>query len=64
MDEIQLPQSWSHFEEAVCFLPLRSQKFQVLILSTSKGWKTELTLEPPSNFEHETPGLGIQPLNH
>ena len=40
------------------------QKFLVLILSTSEVWKAESTLEPPSSFEHETPGLGIQRLNH
>ena len=33
-----------------------------IILSTSEGEKSELTLEPPSGFEHETPGLGIQRL--
>ena len=47
----------SHLEEAVYFLPLLSQKFLVLILSTSEGWKAELTLEPPSGFEHGTPEL-------
>ena len=26
--------------------------------------KAESTLEPPSGFEHGTPGLGIQRLNH
>ena len=31
---------------------------------TSKGWKAEPTLEPPSGFEHGTPGLGIQRRNH
>ena len=36
----------------------------VLILLTSEGWKAESTLEPPSDFEHRTPGLGIQHLNH
>ena len=36
----------------------------VLILSTSEGWKAESTLEPPSGFDHGTPGLGIQRLNH
>ena len=41
-----------------------SQKSLVLILSTSEGWMAESTLEPPSGFEHETPGLGIQRLNH
>ena len=40
------------------------QKFLVLILSTSERWKAESTLEPPSGFEHGTPGLGIQRLNH
>ena len=37
MDGVQLPQGYSHFEEAVYFLPLSSQKFLVLILSTSEG---------------------------
>ena len=64
MDGVQLPQGYGHFEEAVYFLPLSSQKFLVLILSTSEGWKAELTLEPPSGFELGTLGLGIQRLNH
>ena len=64
MDGVQLPQRYSHFEEAIYFLPFSSQKFLVLILSTSEGWKAESTLEPPSGFEHGTPGLGIQCLNH
>ena len=49
----------SHVDEAVYFLPLLSQNFLVLILSTSEGWKAESTLEPPSGFEHGTPGLRI-----
>ena len=60
MDGVQLPQSYSHFKETVYFL----FKFLVLILSTSEGWKPESTLEPASGFEHGTPGLGIQRLNH
>ena len=36
MDGVQLPQGYSHFEEAVYFLPFSSQKFLVLILSTSE----------------------------
>ena len=64
MAGVQLPQGCSHFEEAVYFLPLSYQKFLVLILSTSEGWKAESTLEPPSGFEPGTPGLGIQRLNH
>ena len=43
---------------------LTSQKFLVLIISISEGWKAESRLEPPSGFEHGTPGLGIQRLNH
>ena len=42
MDGVQLPQSQGHFEEAVYFLPLSSQKFLVLILSTSEGWIADL----------------------
>ena len=60
MDGVQLPQGYSHFEEAVYFLPFSFQKVLVLILSTSEGWKDESNLEPPSGFEHVTPGLGIQ----
>ena len=40
------------------------QKFLVLTLSTSEGWKAESTLESPSGVEHGTPGLEIQRLNH
>ena len=60
MDGVQLPLGLSHFEEAVYFLPLSLQKFLVLTLSTSEGWKVESTLETPSGFEDGTPGLGIQ----
>ena len=44
MDGVQLPQGYSHFEEAVYFLPFSSQKFLVLISSTLEGWKAESTL--------------------
>ena len=64
MDGIQLSQGYSHIEEAVYFLPFSSQIFLVLILSTLEGWKAESTLEPPSGFDHGSPGLGIQHLNH
>ena len=64
MDGVQLLQDYNHFEEAVYFITLSSQKFPVLILSTMEEWKTESTLEPPNGFDHETPGLGIQHLNH
>ena len=64
MDGVQLPQGYNHVEEAVYFLPFSSQKFVVLILSTSERWKAESTLEPPSGFEHGTFGLGIQRLDH
>ena len=64
MDGVQLLQGSSHFEEAVYFLTLSSQKSLVLILTNSEGWTAESTLEPPSGFKHGTPGLGIQCLNH
>ena len=64
MDGVQLPQGCSHFEGAVYFLPLSSQKFLVLILLTSKEWKAESTLQLPSDFEQGTPRLEIQRLNH
>ena len=42
-----------------------AQEVLVLIWSTSEGWKAGLTLEPPSGFEPETPGLGIkQPITN
>ena len=53
-----------HFEQVVYFITISSQKFLILILSTLEGWKAESTLEPPNGFDHETPGLGIQHLNH
>ena len=64
MDRVQLPQGYTHFEEAVYFLPPTSQKFLVLTLSTSEGWKAASALEPPSGFEHGTSGLRIQRHNH
>ena len=55
----------NHLEEAVYFLPLSYQKFQILILSTSEVWKTESCLEPSSGFERRTPRLEIQlPIQH
>ena len=62
MDGVQLP--LGHFEEAFYLITLSSQKFLVLILSTSEEWKGESALEPPNGFERGTPGLGIQHLNH
>ena len=35
MDGIQLPQRYSHFEEAVYFLPFSSQKYSVVGLRMS-----------------------------
>ena len=63
MDGVQLYQGKSNFEEAVYFLPLSSQKFLILISSTSERWKTESTLVPPGGFEHGTPGLEIHRLD-
>ena len=44
-------------DEELYFLALSSQKFLVLILPTSEGWKAELTLEPPRGFEHGDPWI-------
>ena len=44
MDGVQLPQGYSHWEETIYFLPLFSQKFLGLILSTSERWKAESIL--------------------
>ena len=41
----------SQYEETVYFLPLSSQRFLVLIRSTSEGRKAERTLKPSSGFE-------------
>ena len=60
MDGFQLPQG----KEAVYFLPISSWKFLVLILLILEGLKAELTVELQSGFEHRTPELGIQHLNH
>ena len=37
MDGVQLPQGYSHFEEAVYFLPFSSQKFLVLNLGIDEN---------------------------
>ena len=44
-------------------------EFPVFILSTSEGWKTESTLEPPSGLEHrsldwESSTLTTRPMLH
>ena len=62
MGGVQLP--LGHFEEAVYFITLISNKFLVILLSTLQEWKTELTLEPLNSFEQRTPVLGIQHLKH
>ena len=41
----------SHYEETVYFLPPNSQKFLVLIRSSLKGWRAQMTLNSPSGFE-------------
>ena len=51
IDGVHPPEGYSHFEEAVYFLSLSSQKSQILIFSTLEGWKAELTLEPPITME-------------
>ena len=55
MDGVQLPQGYSHFEEAVHFLPFSSQKFLVLILSTSVLITGHLDWESSANFSQNHP---------
>ena len=42
----------------------KTQEVVVLIWSTSKGWKTESTLEPPSGFKPRVFGSWVQCPNH
>ena len=42
------------WEETVYFLPLSPQEVLLLIWSTSEGWKSKFTLEPPSGLEPGT----------
>ena len=66
MDGVQLPQGYVQ--------PLRGDSLLFTIqfpeipgthfIDLSEGWKAELTLKPPSGFEHGPPRLGIQRLNH
>ena len=61
----KLPQGYSRLEPlqgGSLFFTNKFPYIPVLILPTSEGWKAESTLEPPSGFEHGTPGLGIQHL--
>ena len=56
MDGVQLPQGCSHFEEAVYFLPLSSQKFLVLILLvSSQPW----SYMGPLDLESSTWTIGL-----
>ena len=69
MNGVQLRQYYSHFEEAVYFLPISSPKLLVVLLSTLEGCKPELTLKPTSGFEHgtlnrESSALTTTPLLH
>ena len=58
MDGVQPPQGYSHFEEAVYFLSISFQKFLVLTLSTSAGWKNSifLNLNEKSQKRHPVKG--------
>ena len=64
MDGVQLPQGYSHFEEAVYFLPLRPQKFLVLILLTAGEWMGRVDLEVTQWFRKRDPLWEIQRLNY
>ena len=62
MDGIQLPQRYRATKRRqFTFSPLVSRNSWY---SFNRPWKDERsTSEPPSGFEHETTGLGIQRLN-
>ena len=51
MDGVQLSQGYSHFEEAVYFLPLSSQKCLVFILLTSKDERLTRPWSQSSSFK-------------
>ena len=51
---------WSHYEETVYFLPLSSQKFLVLISTTSKRMKGWVDLEStPWFWTRDSPNLSL-----
>ena len=64
MDAIQLSQGYRINTKRVCVSLQSPQQFLVLIWSTSEGWKSELTLEPPSGFEPASRRLRIKRQNH
>ena len=69
MDEFQLSEGYSHFEEADYFLPLSSQIYLVLILPTLEGLKAELTWSHPvvlntRHLDWESSILITRPLPH
>ena len=47
MDGIELPQGHSHFEEAIYFIPLSSQKFLLWVLSSFYRPRKDERLSPP-----------------
>ena len=49
MDGVQLPQGYSHFEEAVHFLPFISQKFLVLVLIGKNILQATLKIQKQSS---------------
>ena len=57
MSGVQLAPGWSHFEEAVYFLPLSSQKFWVLILPNINRINNRLVfkIKDEYNLELQTP---------
>ena len=61
MDGVQLPQGYSQFKEAVYFLPLSSQKFLVLILSTSEGCKADPVVLNMGSLDWESSALTTWP---
>ena len=66
MDGVQLPQGYSHFEEAVYFLPLSPQKFLVLCRPRkderlSRPWSHPVVLST-ATLDWESSALTTSPL--
>ena len=63
MDGVQLPQGYTLRGGSLLFT-IQFPEIPGTHFINLRRMKAESTLEPPSGFEHGTPGLGIQCLNH
>ena len=55
MDGVQLPQGYRATTRKQ--FTFYNWVLRYYLCSTSEGWQVESTLEPPSDFEHDAPGL-------